>query len=381
MKSLTQFITEAQSSPSKEWMEEMYAKYNEELFNNELPKKIQLGLTYNTIKDSALGRQGFNRRFVVWKDKMRNGMYIMYLIKEERKMMYYARNGGIVWDEKNYEEVKNIEDLQPFIEINPRYKYSDFQKEDTLIHEMIHLWVSKDCLEPKRAHGKEFKRKCDEIRAKAEKLYGVKYKLTTYASHEEDEDKDYQETEITKKRLKEEMLKMASRGGGVYSIYWTYDKDKMKRNTMDDIKMLKYTKRFIFCTKNKLNVILKSLDSDESITNIYVSDNSYIPMCEKFGKFSTMNSSHRFWDANDYSIEILMKDAKNLKEINEGLGSKIKNWLKRIFMGGFIVKKGTNVSNINFEDVLNYAEELENEMDIEIKGDQKNDKKLIDIEK
>ena len=159
MKSLTQYILEAQSKPTLEWMKEYYDKFNKELFDNQLPSNIRLGLISNT-KEKALGWQAFNHAYNYSKDYMRGDMYIMLYFD---KTISYTFNGHRqTVDVSKAKHATSAEELSPFIELNPRYQFSDFQKEDTLIHEMIHLWVHRNGLGPKRAHGKEFKAKCDE---------------------------------------------------------------------------------------------------------------------------------------------------------------------------------------------------------------------------
>ena len=156
MKSLTQYILEAQSKPTVEWMKEYYEKFNKELFDNQLPSNIRLGLISNT-KEKALGWQGFNHAYYYSKDYMRGDMYIMLYFD---KTISYTFNGHRqTVDVSKAKHATSAEELSPFIELNPRYQFSDFQKEDTLIHEMIHLWVHRNGLGPKRAHGKEFKAK------------------------------------------------------------------------------------------------------------------------------------------------------------------------------------------------------------------------------
>lgn len=386
MKSLVQFILEAQTKPTVEWMEEHYEKYNKELFDNELPEKITLGIIDK--KTDALGWQGFAKTFYMWKSKMRNGMYISYVPKPDKaERIEQARwkRRIINYVETVFDEVTSCEELMPFIELNPKYKFSDYQKEDTMIHEMIHLWVSRNALQPKQAHGKEFRRKCDEIRAKAEKLYGVKYKLTTYATHEEDEDKDFKvdreaQTEITK-----EIVRASKKGGGVVSVYMVFDREKMPMDTISDIKMRQYTKRFFFCTKAVLSKMTNDIAKAKGLKDVYISTSSYIPFVEKYGKIRTINKFGAFWDATEYDEKLFMEGADNHQTfneslvVNEGLLDKLKNIAKRIMSAFLVIDKKTPTSEINIEDMMNYAEEHQDGE--EQSGSSKNDNKMIEIEK
>ena len=63
--------------------------------------------------------------------------------------------------------------------------------------------------------------------------------------------------------------------------------------------------------------------------------------------------------------------------LNEGLGSKIKDWLKKI-MGVFIkITKETPASEIDVEKMLDLAEEESAE---DIEGTKENEDKIINIE-
>ena len=388
MKTFVQFLTEAQSKVTIDWMEEHYKKYNEELFNNELPENIELGFIRE--RGDALGLQGFKKSWFYGKDKMKNDMYQMYIYEYDYSNAKESKGNGwsvITGYTSTKKYITNASELDPYIHMSPKYNFSDFQKEDTLIHEMIHLWVSKDGLQPKRGHGKEFKRKCKEIREKAKKLYGKDYDLQTKAVSHDEEDKSFEYTEEVKKQLQYEMNKAAKRGGGVYSVYIELDKSKMPRNTQYQIKMLKFTKRFFFCTKNRLELILgqvKKSANAPAITNIWVNNSSYIPMCNKFGRFKTVNNYNEFWDANEFDEDILKDNARDIfnDNLNEGLIDGIKKLVKRIMNIFIKVPKGAPLDNFNAEDALNYADELGNSEDSaeEFEGSAENNKKAIKLE-
>lgn len=378
MKSLTQFILEniefskiplleAQSKVTVEWMEEHYQKYNKELFNNELPEKIELGIITNKKEDS-LGCQGFRKAWQYNTKRMRGNMYEMFVLKPGAT----RRN-----DANSYIAVKDIMELEPYINMSPRYNFSDFQKEDTMIHEMIHLWVHKDGLSPKRSHGKEFKRKCDEIRKKAEELYGKKYQLETYAKHDADEDKDFQYTEEVKLQIEEEKKKQLAKGGGICLVYLELDKSKIKT-----IRLMKYTKRFFFCTRKHLPAIIKRIEKDTEIISAWVSDTAPEYMFNKYGKFSTSTNYNSFWPLEEFGFyplglahDVFKKGAIQIKQVKEGLIDSIKKFMDKLKDLFIRIPKDTAVDNLDLDKL---ADDLEDIEDVEIEKSP-NDKHLIEL--
>ena len=378
MKRLINFLQEALKGsvkPTKEWMKEHYEKYNKELFNNELPSSIRLSI-YNSGPETALGWQGFDKRFAIWKDKLKNGMYQAYIPKEGKSMLIRVRTGDPAWEDDRYQEVKSCEELEPYIVLNAKYDFSSFQLEDTLIHEMIHLWVSKDGLEPKRSHGKEFNAKCKELREKAKKLYDIEYQLGTKAKHEEDPDKDFQISDEWKAEIKRDIEDAAKKGGGVYGILLYLDKDKISV-----IKLKPYTKRFVFCTRNMLMRVLKHAKTNKAVTKILIaSPRAYMKFCENYGKFRTVNSFQRFWDMKEYDEQIFIDNTVKVEEIvNESLNEGLLNWIKKVkdkIMSVFLsIKPGTPMSAINLEDYFDDVEKIEDE---EQEGCAATDKKMIE---
>lgn len=375
MKSLIEYINEAQSKPTVEWMEEHYKKFNKELFNNELPQKIRLGLIIKK-GETSLGWQGFDKDYYCLKQRMKNDMYVMLYFDDG-----YIRNGRVATYNilNECKEAKSCEELNPYIELNPRYQFSDYQKEDTLIHEMIHLWVSKDGLNPKRAHGKEFKRKCDEIRKLAHNLYGIEYQLTTYAKHENDENKDFKVADSVMGEITNEIKKAAKRGGGVYSIYATY-----RLGGITNPRLITMRNRFMFCTKAKLEHILEQVKKSDGVEHIWVSPTSYVKMCATYGKFATVNNYCRFWNCgkdDPYDDKYLLEDAEDILSIHEGLGSKIKSWLKKLMNTFIKVTKNTPSSEIDMEDILELAnKETSKDNNQDVKSSPKNEKNVIELD-
>ena len=377
MKDIIQYIFESldKIAPRTEWLREHYDKYNKELFEGELPSSKNVYITAYRHKTKELGCQGFQKRFYVSSEHMRNGMYEMWIPKPGK---YIGIRGG--WKNgRQYHEyilnnetsmpVKSILDLDPYISINTSYVFTETELEETLIHEMIHLWVSKDCLEPKQAHGKEFKQKCNEIRKLAKEKYDIEYPLTTTANNHDGYKESDKDAEETKKIIE----KNKKRGGGIVGVFIICNEEIKKTK-------IKCDKRFFFCTKRVLSKIMEDVYyyNKGCIDHIYVSEDSYEKMCNEYGLFSTV-TTYKFWDANNYkkSMEIMTKNAEDIfgKGIfAENLNEDKKPYIKpQIFM--YEIPENTDLSNINIEDIIN---SLNQSIDDEIKGSSKNDKKIID---
>lgn len=375
MKNLVQYILEASEKmhPTKEWMIEHYNKFNKELFNGELPGTNIVSLEAQRFKSkahgNALGMQGFGKTFFISKDNMENGMYRMLTIIPGKQISYRSRLRG--WEpiltSENCVPVNSCKELQPWIWMNTIYVATEEQLEDTLIHEMVHLWVSKDGLEPKQAHGKEFKRKCNEVRKLAKEKYGIDYELQTKANRNDEYEYDDQKKQETFALIQ----KNKKRGGGIIGIYIIFDE-----SIKTDIGEAPYDKRFLFCTKRMFPKLLNEIKhtGKEYLKHIYISEDSYEKMSNVYGKFQTMNT-YRFWDGNDYekSKEFMIDNAKDI--LNESLTEAKKPYIKpEIFV--YEIPANSNLSNINLEDIINT--EIE---DDEKKGSLENNKKIIDSKK
>ena len=376
MKNLVQYILESTEkiSPTKEWMIEHYNKFNKELFNGELPGTDIVGLEAKRFKSKAhancLGLQGFGRTFFISKDHMENGMYKMLVVIPGAPMSFKIKRSGyepIITDD-NSRPADSCEEMRPWIWLNTSYVAIEEQLEDTLIHEMVHLWVSKDGLEPKQAHGKEFKRKCNEVRALAKEKYGIDYELLTKANRRDQYAYDDQKKQETAALIQ----KNKKRGGGVVGVYIILDEAVM--NDPDDVP---YTVRFLFCTKRVLPKMLHEIKgySRKYLKNIYISEDSYEKMCDIYGIFQTM-TSYRFWDIKNYkdAKEIMTKDAEDI--LKESLNEAKKPYIKpEIFI--YEIPSDTNLSDINLEDIINAKIDDEDEK----KGSSENDKNIIDPKK
>ena len=370
MKSLNKYIIESleKFKATTSWLIERYNKFNEELFNNELPSSSYIKLTVKRSDGNELGCQGFERDFYISSDYMENGMYRMRMLKPGKGIGTSGtfKNGrwhykSIINDD-NTVPVKECLELKPYININDIYVATEHNLEDTLIHEMIHLWLSKDGLEPKQAHGREFKKKCNEIRKLAKTKYGKDYELTTKATNTAEYEFDDKKKDETNKIIQ----KNKQRGGGVFGVYLILSDDVLKTKWP-------YNKRFFFCTKNMLDKIIGIVKRTEGkyIKNIYITENSYEKACNEYGIFSTVNK-YRFWDINDYiKIEkYLLKDAHDI--LNESLTESKKSYIKpEIFM--YEIPANTNLSDIDLEDIINTK--LEDEK--EIKGSPEIEKNII----
>ena len=375
MKNLVQYILEASEKihPTKEWMIEHYKKFNKELFNGELPGTDIVSLEAQRFKSkahvNALGMQGFGKTFFISKDHMENGMYKMLVIIPGKNISY--RSSGRDWNpiitDENSRSVDSCVELRPWIWMNTMYLFSEDQLEDTLIHEMVHLWVSKDGLEPKQAHGKEFKKKCNEVRKLAKEKYGKDYELETKAKRKDEYEYDDQKKQETAALIQ----KNKKRGGGIVGVYIILDEAVM--NDPDEVP---YIERFLFCTKRVLPKILNEIKwySKKHLKNIYVSEDSYEKMCEIYGIFQTM-TSYRFWNVDNYkqANEIMLKDAQDI--LKESLNEAKKPYIKpEIFI--YEIPADTNLSDIDMEDIINAKID-----DEEKKGSSENNKNIIDPKK
>jgi len=271
---------------------------------------------------------------------------------------------------ENTVPVKSCVELKPYININAIYVATERNLEDTVIHEMIHLWVSKDGLAPKRAHGKEFKHKCDEIRKLAKEKYDVEYELTTtaqaYNEFEYDDKKKEEINSIIQKNKK--------RGGGAIGVYIVFD-EAIKKTKFN------YDKRFFFCTSRVLPKILQEIKRYTTeysyIKNIYITNDSYEKMCDIYGVFKFV-TTYRFWNVDDYpkAEEILTKNANDV--FNENLNEDKKPYMKpQMFI--YEIPKKIDLSNIDLEDII--SSNIDNDDDNNTKGSSKNDKNLIDPSK
>lgn len=217
---------------------------------------------------------------------------------------YSAHEGKMA--KVSVKDLPSIAELRPHIRLNPRYEFTWNEMEDTLIHEMVHFWTYKDGIAPKQAHGKTFRRKCDEIRMKA-KANGKHYNLLIYPQNNgnwslSDEEKLKMIVKQEKKNEKSTLL------------YYEFDPLKI------DGRCYMYTKRFgIYANKN-LNMIINDIKihDNKSVKIIYQLSNSCImKLIDQFGKFQTCRT-YRFWDATSGKYAAALKklvDEDNNKKI------------------------------------------------------------------
>ena len=359
MKDLSTYIIESFNDRhicTIEWLEEHYNKFNRDYFNNELPDHIVLKCQKEP-KNDALAYQYFEHPYYISSEYMDNDMYIMFYkstgrksIVKGRKVLYY----DII---DNTSKVEDIMILSPMIVFNTKYRMDDDQMCDTLLHEMCHLWVSRNGLNPKRAHGKEFKHKAKEITRIAKTKFNKDYELSTYAkSNTYEQDLDDIQQDLQKSIYKNTL-----------SIYIKYNDGILKYPISDKERML-------FCTKRSLRKILNSIDQfgGEYIDKIYISNTAYKNICSKYGDYSRQ-TTFRYWNVatrkNPEDIrQILMKDAtmyNNVNEIQESIFEK-KNVSKKD-----MIEISGNTRDIDVEDIINITD------DILDGSSSRNDKQLI----
>lgn len=279
MKSLIQYILEIKdsfTSITTEWMISNYDRFNKMYFNNDLPhsSEIDIQYTYNSsIKGTTLGCQGFHRACRIYYSKMKNGMYMLYDTKSSI----------------NDSPITNLRDLDPFIYINKNVPMTIDKYEDTLIHEMIHLWVSRNCLYPKHAHGKEFKAKCKEIREIAKTRDGKDYELTTYAQKENG---NYDYTEVIKTQLKNKKnLK------NIVGMFIEFNTNKLKDPRQGKI--------YTFCSRNTSKKFIQYIKNEYGKYNptIYITEDSYEKICMYCQTLFKTFTTFRYWILDNYKEE------------------------------------------------------------------------------
>lgn len=374
MKLFSEYILEAEEKvkATKEWMERNYNKFNKDLFNNELPRIGDVRLEAKKFRKNdayALGMQGFGRTFFISREWMENGMYRMRVVIPGKPMSFRIKRSGMepILTNENTRDVTSCIELQPWIWMNESYVQTKLGLEDTLIHEMIHLWVSKDGLEPKQVHGKEFTKKCNETRKLAEKLYGVKYQLTTRANNRS----EFDYSDERKEELNNIIQTNKKRGDGILGVYLVLNENAKEQRTP-------WTKRFFFCTKRMLPKILEEVKYYEKkyLVHIYISENSYEDMCKRYGVFRRINK-YKFWNGDYYkeAEKYMTTDATDIIKdvLNESLDEAKKPYIKpEIFM--YEIPANTNLSEISLEDIIN--SQIEDENEPETKGSEENDKNM-----
>ena len=308
MKSLVDYILESEQKirPTTVWAREHYTMFNKMYFNNELPDLNNVDLkAVDRNRDSALARQGVYRTYYISPDRMRNDKYVMLVFDKHPWMR--STNGG-KWEpvlDGTEREVKSIVELDPFIILNSSYLMTENEMEDTLLHEMVHLYCELDGTTPRYAHGKEFKKKCKEVRELAKEKYGKTYSLMTTLQHP---DNAVQDNEYIQRELNYALKKAKTKGGGIVGVYFEVTEDAFTKN--------KGLQRFLFCTKNVLDKVLwriKNYHKDKLI-RLYITEDSYEKMSKEYGAFTTVRT-YRFWKAKDYSkSEEYMAVGKNLIE-------------------------------------------------------------------
>lgn len=342
MKSLIDYIKESTYEKiSTEWMIEHYNKFNAEYFFNELPNAEEIDIQYTygkLIKGSLLGVQGFHETGIYFRNKLKNGKYIMHF-------------------QSSLEEVTNILDMKPYIYINSNIPMSMTKYEDTLIHEMIHLWTSIDCAYPKQAHGKEFKAKCNKIRKMAKDKYNIDYELTTYASKENE---NFDVESIIKDQLKGKNVK------NIVGLFISFNAEKLKDPKQGEI--------FLFCTRNVSNKLINYVTKyyKEFNPTIYVTENTYEKICVYCECVFKTVTSLRYYILDNYKekqfiYETMTKTNEIITEdkINESYWNEMPRKLTKKDIEGikYCVPADVNLSDADIDDIS--IETVEPEGDIE----------------
>jgi len=344
MISLKQHIFEAfkEFKITEKWMRDTYDEFNYMYFDNELPDKYNVQLSIESLRGKALGLQGFNEPFFINRSKMAYGKYIM--LKKER-------GHGLV------QVYDIISELRPYIKLNTKYKATENQWEDTLLHEMIHLYTYKDGYAPKQAHGTEFRRKCNQVRYIAKTKYGKDYELEIYAKRKSDFSLNDEEKQKIIKRNKKKI-------NSTIGIYLELEPSR------------KHPKRFLFVSKASLDKVLESIKKyTKGLLSIYLSDNSYEKMCNEYGRFCT-SRTYKYFEVAVYPKALnYMKVGNNI--LNDYTVEEAKKEYIRPEINVIEIDKDINLSDINLEDIVNLIQDET----VEIKGDPEIEKTIINGEK
>lgn len=341
MKSLLDFVVESeqQLKVTDNWMKEKYDEFNKLYFSNALGSSDKVILKIKKLKPHILGCQGFEKRF--------------YFFTSSSKLV---NNEYVMLDENN-KPIKDVYDkLQPHIFMNSDMKFTETEMEDTLIHEMIHLYTYKDGLAPKRAHGKEFKHMCDIIRAKA-KQNGKNYHLTTKA--ESNNGENFSLDDEAKKKEQDKILKkQQSSINRCAMIYIKMSRVDAKGNLY----------RFMFLAKNSVDKMLNNIydSQNKAPAKVWINPNAgdiYEDVCNKLGKFpfvkALKSGKYYYWNVKDYPyIQEKIEDAierhkfiPDNEHLDESLNEDKKPYIKPESVK-ITIPADTDLSELNLEDIL-----------------------------
>lgn len=155
---------EEKFTPTIEWMQEHYDKFNSLYFKNVLPHcEMKVFTTGSGSQGKTLGYFGFG--------------VSVYVERDSRKM--FVKNRFSLSNEKIY--VKDITEVKPYIQLNGNYKATEDAWSNTLIHEMCHYYTYLNGYVPRQSHGTEFY----AIGSKVCNLSQGKYVITRVANSEE----------------------------------------------------------------------------------------------------------------------------------------------------------------------------------------------------
>ena len=340
MKNISKYINEALKNSfeiNEAWMKRKYDEFNKIYFDGELPPSKKIELKYQKLPKNSLGFQGFETSFYYHKAYTKNGRYLML--------------------NKKYQVINSIFELGPYIALNSLLNATENQWEDTLIHEMVHLYTYKDALAPKQAHGPEFRAKCDWIRRKAKKEYNKDYELEIYAKRSEEfELKD----EIKKK------INKSNRYVGVIGIYIEMN-DNIKETPWP------HKERFFFCKIDNFDKILDQIIKLEKkyIKGIYRTFNTYKSIAEKYGDFPIVRG-YKYWEVDKYpEVKNILKTGENLYKVNEDKKPYIKPEMEV-----YEIPANINLSDVDLEDIFN---EISKKKEDDIKSTKENEKNMIEV--
>lgn len=266
--------------PTIEWATKRYDKFNKKFFDGEL------GDCGFEIFTTGMGASGNTYAMIHYDKSAKDNLF---LDRENNRYFVKKQNGEPLYlTRKNFYKC-----YKPVIKLNGNYSGTEEAWDNTLIHEMCHLYTLQNGTQPVQYHGKEFKEIANKI---AEKSNG-KFKIERTASEEESKEYDL-DPRVKEKNLVQQAKKLS--------------------------KMMA-----VFCFKNDGNVELTTT-SDEKLVDAVIKKNSKNP----YVKIVVSNDK---WLMDDLLKYGLLKDMKkynpfilprNLKMIAMDYPNKIvyKNW-------------------------------------------------------
>lgn len=174
-----------------EWMEKKFNEMNELLFDGALkPCRLELFTKGRGSQGGTLGWFNFGNQ--IYSDHKRR------TLRGKRPGYVMNAYGDKVWlDGDNFNNL-----IDPVIQLNGNYNWTEKAALSTLVHEMVHYYDFKDGWVPMQAHGPNFRRIAAWVSAKSDQFFTVE----RLAKAEQMEQMDFTES------MKEKHSELAAKG-------------------------------------------------------------------------------------------------------------------------------------------------------------------------